>query len=207
MIELKMIKLSLDSYHVDKITAEVLRVLKNGGIVAYPTESFYALGVMAGDKNAVNKLFLLKKRPSEKAMPVIVGSLDILKTIVKHIPPGSEALMTKYWPGPLTIIFDSKNNLPEILTDDRGKIAVRIPGESFALDLAKAADFPVTATSANISGKPPAQEAEQIMKYFNEKIDMIVDGGKNPGGKLSTIIDAVSLKVLREGRVSLDTTL
>ncbi|HDZ62892.1 MAG TPA: threonylcarbamoyl-AMP synthase, partial [Nitrospirae bacterium] len=78
MLELKMIKLSLNTDHVDKIAAEALRVLKMGGIIAYPTESFYALGVIAGDENAVNKLFLLKKRPSEKAMPVIVGSLDIL---------------------------------------------------------------------------------------------------------------------------------
>jgi len=201
-----MFKLLLHKRNVEEVISEVLRVLKKGGIAAYPTESYYALGVMADDENAVKKLFSLKKRPSEKAMPVIVGSLDILKTIVKYIPARAETLMKKFWPGPLTIIFNSSDNLPKLLTGDRGKVAVRIPGESFALDLAKAANFPITATSANISGRRPAQEPAEVIDYFGEDIDLVVDGNKTPGGKPSTIIDVTVSppKVLRDGRVLLD---
>ncbi|HDZ61747.1 MAG TPA: threonylcarbamoyl-AMP synthase, partial [Nitrospirae bacterium] len=91
-------------------------------------------------------------------------------------------------------------------TGYRGKIAVRIPGKSFALDLAKAADFPITATSANISGTPPAQEAAEVIGHFGENIDLIVDGNKTPGGKPSTIIDVTVTppKIIRDGRVQLE---
>ena len=158
-----MLKLSLDKNTIEEIVIEALKVFKKGGIVAYPTESFYALGVMAYDEAALRRLHQLKKRPVEKAMPLIVGSRDILNTIVKSVPAQAEELMKKYWPGPLTIIFDAKEILSRLLISGKGKIAVRIPGDSFALSLAKTADFPITATSANISGKPPAQNSEEVI--------------------------------------------
>jgi len=200
-----MLKLSLDESTIKKVIKEALKALKKGGIVAYPTESFYALGVMANDKTALKKLYALKKRPLEKALPLIVGNEKILKSIVKSIPPQAEKLIKKYWPGPLTIIFYAKENLPQMLTGKKNKIAIRIPGESFALHLAKAADFPITATSANPSGKPPAQSAEEVINYFKEDIDLVVDQGKTPGGEPSTIIDVtvIPLRVLREGKISL----
>jgi len=199
-----MLELSLYKSPVDEITAEALQILKKGGIVAYPTESFYALGVMANNETAVTKLYKLKKRPFEKAMPVIVGNYEVLKTIVKSIPPQAEKLMENFWPGALTIIFDAIDGLPELLSGRTNKIAVRIPGKSFALQLAKAANFPITATSANPSGKLPAQKPEEVINYFGEGIDLIIDGRKTPGGKPSTIIDVtvVPSKVLREGSIS-----
>ncbi len=198
-----MLKLSLYENNAEGIIVEALKTLRKGGIVAYPTESFYALGVRAYDEAAVKRLYMLKKRPQEKAMPLIVGSEEILKSIARFIPQQAEELMRKYWPGPLTIIFDAKNNLPKLLTSSENKIAVRIPGESLAFRLAKAANFPITATSANISGKPPAQSAGEVIKYFGENIDLVIDGPKTPGGKPSTIIDATVIppKVLREGSV------
>ena len=200
-----MLKLSLDKNTVEEIVIEALRVFKKGGIVAYPTESFYALGVMAYDEAALRRLHQLKKRPVEKAMPLIVGSRDILNIIVKSVPAQAEELMKNYWPGPLTIIFDAKENLSMLLISDKNKIAVRIPGDSFALSLAKTADFPITATSANISGKPPAQNSEEVINYFGENIDLVVNGPKTPGGKPSTIIDATVSppKILREGSILL----
>jgi len=199
-----MLKLSLYENPVEEVVIEALKILKNSGIVAYPTESFYALGVMANDEVALKKLYGLKKRPLEKAMPVIVGNNDVLKSIVKLIPPHAEKLMKKFWPGPLTIIFEAKDTLPELLTSSKDRVAVRIPGNSFALCLAKAADFPITATSANPSGKEPSQEPERVIEYFGEDIDLVVDGRKTPGGKPSTIIDvtATPIKVLRKGSIS-----
>ncbi len=200
-----MLRLSLCKNTEKEIIAEALRVLKNGGIVAYPTESFYALGVMAADGDAVKKLYRLKKRHLKKAMPVIVGDDGVLKTMVKSIPLHALRLMKKFWPGPLTLIFNASNNLPGLLPGRMNKIAVRIPGKSFALTLAKAAGFPITATSANLSGSMPAQSPDEVIDYFGETIDLVVDGHKTPGGKPSTIVDVTvdPPKVLREGSILL----
>jgi len=197
--------LSLNKDTEKKVISESLKVLKKGGVIAYPTESFYALGVNACNEAAMEKLYAIKNRPPEKAMPVIVGNKDILRMIVKSISLEAEKLIKKYWPSPLTLIFWAKADLPELLTGGSGKVAARIPGECFALHLAKAADFPITATSANLSGKPPAQHPEDVIKYFRELIDLIIDGGKTLGGKPSTIVDVTVTppKVLRKGRIHL----
>ncbi|MBI4653939.1 MAG: threonylcarbamoyl-AMP synthase [Nitrospirae bacterium] len=189
----------------EEVITETLNVLKDGGIVAYPTESFYGLGVDAFNENAIKKLFDIKKRPPDKPVPIIVGSREILKSIVKSIPIEAEDLMERFWPGALTMVFEAIDGLPEILTAGTGKVAVRIPGSSFALRLAIAADFPITATSANLSGMPPAREFVEVINYFGEAIDLVVDGGKTPGEKPSTIVDvtATPIKVLREGKVLL----
>ncbi len=198
-----MLRLLLQENPLESVLKNALQVLKNGGIIAYPTESFYALGVNTQNEDAVRRLYELKKRPADKPVPLIAGSREILKTLVKSIPPQAEFLMKEFWPGALTMVFDAAEGLPEGLTAGIGKVAVRIPGESFALSLAKAADFPITATSANHSGSSPAESADEVIKYFGETIDLIIDAGKTPGGKPSTIIDitVMPFKVLREGRV------
>ena len=188
-----------------KIIADSLRILERGGIVAYPTESFYALGVLATDEKALENLFLLKKRPAEKPLPLIVGDLDTLKTVVKRVPDRAVELMERYWPGPLTIIFEAADSMSDLLTGGTGRVAVRIPGESAALSLAREAGFPITATSANISSELPADNIDAVLNYFGNSIDLIIDGGRTPGGKPSTIVDATTgtLKILREGRIPL----
>ncbi len=198
-----MLRLQLNKDQSEGAVAKALQILKKNGIVAYPTESFYALGVIANNKTAVKKLFKLKQRPFEKAIPVIVGNDAVLKSIVKSVPLHAENLIKKFWPGSLTIIFESNNTLPGILTGNKHSVAVRIPGKSFALYLAKAANFPISATSANLSGKAPAQSADDVMKYFGENVDLIIDGGKTPGGNPSTIIDVTVMppQILRQGSI------
>ena len=178
---------------------------KKGGIVAYPTESYYALGVMASDEAAMERLYEIKKRPVQKAMPVIVGNKNALMTIVTAIPEAAEILMEKFWPGPLTMIFEAKAGLPELLTAGLGKVAARVPGEGFALSMAKAAGFPITATSANISSMPPARHPDEVIEYFGKSIELLIDAGETPGGKPSTIVDVTvkPQKILREGRTVL----
>lgn len=188
--------------------AEVLKkasaVLNDGGIVAYPTETFYGLGVKFDKENSLKKLFELKKRQEEKPMPLIIGSRASMSMIAASINEIAESLMDKFWPGPLTLILEAKKGLSPYLTADTGRIAVRIPGESAALYLVREAGFPITATSANPSGIPPAEDAETVIKYFGEKIDLIIDGGKTPGGLPSTIVDAAgkSIKIVREGVIA-----
>ena len=186
-----------------KILSNAEDILRRGGIVAYATESFYALGVMATDADAVKRLFKLKKRPADKPLPLIVGSMDILKSIINEVPAGAEELMDTYWPGPLTLVFDAGEHVPALLTGGTGNVAVRIPGESTALFIAQRLKLPVTATSANLSGGRPAKTPEEIIDYFGDNIDLIIDAGISPGGKPSTIIDVtfMPVRILREGRV------
>ncbi len=200
-----MLILPLKENNHSEVFAEALRVLENGGIVAYPTESFYALGVSAIDGDAVKRLFEVKKRPAEKPLPIIVGNTEILWAIVKSIPEQAKGLMERYWPGPLTLIFEGLDSIPALLTGGTGKVAVRIPGRSAALDLAEALKIPLTATSANPSSKSPAIDSEEVADYFGDKADLIIDSGTAPGGKPSTILDVTvnPPEILREGRISL----
>ena len=188
------------------IIIDSLEIVERGGIIAYPTESFYALGVLATDEKALENLFLLKNRPAEKPLPLIVGAPEVLATVVKRVPERALDLMKRYWPGPLTIVFEAADNISDLLTAGTGKVAVRVPGESVALRLAREGGIPITATSANISTKPPADNPDAVLDYFGDSIDLIIDGGRTPGGRPSTIIDATvdPIKVLREGRVSLN---
>lgn len=129
-----------------------------------------------------------------------------LASLVKTVPERAVELMDRYWPGPLTIIFEAVDNISDLLTAGTGKVAVRVPGESVALRLAREVGFPITATSANISSEPPADNPDAVLNYFGERIDLIIDAGKTPGGKPSTIVDVTvdPLNVLREGSVLLN---
>lgn len=180
-------------------------ILKSRGIIAYPTESYYALGVLATDRVALRNLYELKGRPADKPLPIIVGDRTVLNTVVRQVPPVAEDLMRRYWPGPLTMIFEAQETVPEVLTGGQGKVAVRIPGEGIALDLVRSLGVAVTSTSANISGEPPASEVSAIVRYFGSAIDLIIDGGTTPGGDPSTIIDVTVSppKILRAGRLVL----
>lgn len=188
-----------------EVIEKALEVLNGGGVIAYPTESFYALGVLATDETAVKRLCRIKNRPANKPLPVIVGDMETLRAVVKSVPLQAEILIEKFWPGPLTIIFEAVIGLPELLTGGSGRIAVRIPGESAALHLSRRVRLPITATSANPSGSAPARSAQEVIDYFGESVDLLIDAGETPGGKPSTIVDATAtpLKILRAGKIEL----
>jgi L-threonylcarbamoyladenylate synthase len=179
-------------------------VLMKGGIVAYPTETFYALGVRFDDEVALIRLYEIKRRPKDKTMPLIIGEEKQLNDIAKEVNASAQRLMQRFWPGPLTLVFNAVAGLSEFITAD-GKVAARVPGRSFALALAQRAGFPITATSANTSGKPPADCVEMVGNYFPECIDLIIDAGDTRGGLPSTIVDVTgdAIKVLREGAVAM----
>jgi len=180
--------------------------LKGGGVIAYPTETFYGLGVKFDSRAALENLFRLKGRSRNKALPLIIGEKRMLGLIASSVTESAAKLIEKFWPGPLTLLLPAKSTISGLLTAKSGKIAVRIPGESFALDLALSLKFPITATSANISGMPPAANIDDVISYFGDAIDLIIDCGKTPGGEPSTIVDAsgVKARILRAGAISAD---
>jgi L-threonylcarbamoyladenylate synthase len=207
----QMILLALNTHRIDDAIRTAVDILNRGGIIAYPTETLYALGVRFDLPGSLKRLYEFKKRPREKAMPVIIGKRATLSELVspewlERIPPFAQSLMDRFWPGPLTLLFPAREGLSEYLTAHTDMIAVRMPGESFALLLAQHAGFPITATSANLSGTPPADSAEMVLRYFGKGIDLIIDGGHSPGGLPSTIVDVSGGKVtiVREGVITRD---
>ena len=175
MVEWNMLRLPYRDESLEEIVKKSLNILKEGGIIAYPTESYYALGVPATDESSVRKLFNLKKRPEDKALPLIVGDRYTLITCVKEIPEQAEELMERFWPGALTLVFEAKEHIPGLLTGGTGKVAVRIPGESVAFQIITELRLPVTATSANPSSLPPADNPEAVIGYFGDRVDLIID--------------------------------
>jgi len=178
--------------------------IKGGGIVAFPTETFYGLGVIYSDTQALMKLFELKRRPKDKPMPLIIGDVSALAVIASAPEKIAWRIIERFWPGPLTVLLAAKPGLPDLITGGSGKVAVRVPGRSFALDLARAVGYPLTATSANISGMPPSENPGDVIGYFGDSINLLIDGGRAPGGKPSTIIDMSQggISLVRPGAVA-----
>jgi L-threonylcarbamoyladenylate synthase len=177
-----------------------------GGIVAFPTETFYGLGARYDRLSALERLYALKGRPHDKAMPLIIGDRRLLSLITTSVPTAAERLMDRFWPGPLTLILPAQKTLSVHITAGTGTVAVRIPGKSFALTLVSSLDFPITATSANISSQPPADTAEGVSGYFGNSLDLIIDCGKTSGTLPSTIVDATGSRpvIVRQGVLSED---
>lgn len=178
-------------------------ILKAGGILAYPTETLYALGVDALNPEALERLFLLKGRDPEKPMPVIVTSKEMLMVLIKEFPVEAEVLAQRFWPGPLTLVLRAAPGLPANLTGPGLTLAARVSSHPIARSLAKELGGPVTATSANLSGKPELITAKEIECTFSGKLDMVLDSGPAQAKAPSTIVDLTqSPKVVREGAIS-----
>lgn len=188
----------------DENLKKAIAVLKNSGIIAYPTETFYGLGANPLDESAVKRLFDIKGRDFDKPVSILVKDLNALSLVAEEIPPAAERLIKRFWPGPLTIVFRAKKNIPLILTANTGRIGVRVSSSPIAKRLLGIIDMPLTATSANPSGEKSPVTAEEVEIYFRDKVDMILDGGKLQGKVGSTIIDATTgrdLECIREGDI------
>ncbi len=197
--------IKLSGQNLEEVLADAVRMLCRGGIISYPTETFYGLGAKYDIGPALQKLYVTKERPLQKAMPLIIGDMAQLSILTGSIPDSSVPLMRKFWPGPLTLLFEARPGLSHLIVAEN-KVAVRMPGESFALRLAKASGFPVTATSANISGSPPAKNALMVLNYFDDAVDLIIDGGESESQLPSTIVDVSGpeLVVLRRGAIEIE---
>lgn len=181
-------------------------MLKSGGIVAFPTETYYGLAVDPFNTKALEHLFRLKRRDSKKPVLTLVQDSTQLISLVREIPSVYSPLMQAFWPGPLTLIFDGLPDLPSLLTCGAGTVGVRISSNTVAQELVKDFGRPITATSANISGQEPAINARQVKSQFGQDVDCVIDGGTTPGGKGSTIVGCKNdeLVLIRSGVISYD---
>jgi L-threonylcarbamoyladenylate synthase len=177
-----------------------------GGLVAFPTESFYGLGADALDAGAVARVFAVKGRPEDKPLLVLVDGIEMAAGLAAAVPDGARVLMARHWPGPLTLVLRAAARVPAALTGGTGTVGVRMPGHAVARALVAAAARPVTAPSANPSGAPPPLTAAAVRGYFDGRVELILDGGPTAGGAGSTVADCTVWppRVLRQGPVVLE---
>ncbi|OON91257.1 MAG: hypothetical protein ATN34_02435 [Epulopiscium sp. Nele67-Bin002] len=165
------------------------QIIQNGGIVACPTETVYGLCANALNETAVSNIFKAKGRPSDNPLIVHIASIDMLDQLVKDISPMAQALIDKFWPGPLTLIFNSTNVVPAIVRAGLATVAIRFPSHPIMQILIKQANVPIAAPSANVSGKPSPTNARRVIEDMDTKIDAIIDGGSCEFGVESTVVD------------------
>jgi L-threonylcarbamoyladenylate synthase len=183
--------------------SRALAVLKEGGLVAFPTDTVYGVGALAFDGKAIESIYAAKDRPAEKAIPVLIGDLQELKKVGIDIPEVASTLASRFWPGPLTILVPKRTDLPESVSTT-ATVGVRVPDHETARALLRAAG-PMAVTSANISGAQSPVTAEEVYKQLGGRIPLIIDGGRTPGGIPSTLVDCTTLqlKILREGPITM----
>ena len=179
--------------------------LQQGRIVAFPTETYYGLGVDPRNDSAVEALFNLKKRPIDKPLLLLVKDTSQLSSLISSIPPEFKVLMDTYWPGPLTLIFPAHASINSKITAGTGTVGIRISPHKVAEHIVSKFGGAITATSANISGKPPASTALEVVKMFGDEIDYVFDGGGTTAGLCSTIIGVKEsqLQVIRPGEIDI----
>ncbi len=166
-----------------------VQILSDGGVIAYPTETFYGLGADPGNPEAISRLFRIKKREAGKATLVVIHDRAQLNELVAEVPSQAEVLIKTFWPGPLTLLFKVSSAIPGGLPAGTGKIGVRIPSHPVSLQLIRSFGHPLTSTSANRSGEEAATTAAEVLSAFGDEIDLIIDGGTTPGKVGSTVVD------------------
>ena len=203
---MRQIKLNLDN--TEKTSDDTAKILQNGGIVIYPTDTLYGLGVNALDENAIIKVQKIKKQDRNKPISVIVRDIKMARKIA-CIDSKVEKILEKVWPGSITIVLRKKDIIPYTLTGGEETIAIRISNNEFISTLMKKIDFPITATSANISGERNLLESTKIIEKFKNStpcLDLFIDAGNIKDPTASTIVDITTTvpKILRIGIVGKD---
>lgn len=186
--------------------AEVARAadfILAGEVVAYPTETIYGLGADVFNKKAVKKIYDLKSRDYGLPVSVLVANTRMLREIVDEIPERAVALMRRFWPGSLTILFHVKETFPKTLVTNTGKVGVRISPHPVASALVTKVGRPLTTTSANRSGFPPSLHVRHVRKYFENRLAAIIDGGECEPSRGSTVVDVTdeTMRIIRDGAI------
>jgi L-threonylcarbamoyladenylate synthase len=191
---------------LEKQIKKAISILKKGGVVAYPTDTVYGLGACMTDTAAVDRIFQVKGRPKGMALPVLLADKVQMESILTSVPLSARRLADEFFPGALTIILPKSNSVPDIITGGGRTVAFRIPDHRVPLALIKGLGKPIVGTSANLSGQPSALTAAEVQAQIGDKIDMVIDGGRCPGGIESTVIDLSGKKpvVRRQGAISIE---
>jgi L-threonylcarbamoyladenylate synthase len=183
--------------------AQAAAALHAGGLVAFPTETVYGLGVDPFNEAAVERLFLAKGRPSEKGLILHLGERGGLTGLSRALPREAEILVERFFPGPLTLVLAARETIPRWVTGGRDSVAIRMPDHPVALSLARAFGGPIAAPSANLSGAPPPTTADEVARDLGDRIELLLDGGPSPGGVPSTLVDLTGTtpRILRHGAI------
>ena len=192
-----------NNLNYDKLK-EPAQIIKKGGIVVFPTETVYGIGTNGLDENAIQKLYEVKQRPLNKPISLLVNNIEMVEKIAKNITEVKYKLMERFFPGPLTIILEKRDIVPDILTSNTNTIGIRMPSGEIAKKLIEFAGVPIATSSSNISGKPSGTNITDIKKDFEGKVDCFIDNGESELGIPSTVIRIIDNipHILRQGAIS-----
>jgi L-threonylcarbamoyladenylate synthase len=191
-----------------KATSETIQqcisLLKSGRPVSFPTDTVYALGALISDIACVAKVFEIKQRPLTMALPILLAEPDDVDLVAMEVSDAARALMREFWPGALALVFKKTPFVPDIVTAGSPTVAVRITAHPLSIEIVKGVGVPLVGTSANIHGRPSPTTAQDVESQIGDKVELIIDAGKTPGGIESTILDMSGDKprILRQGAVA-----
>ena len=183
-----------------------VEVLKNHGVVAYPTDTLYGLGAAFNDLEAVERVFDIKGRPRNAALPLLVASPPGVEQVALRLNPRAEILMEAFWPGPLTLVVLAGPDTPDVVTGGRGAVAVRMPDHPVPQELVRRLGCPITGTSANPTGGSDPATVEDVRRALGDLVDCVIDGGPAPIGQPSTVIDLTGERprLIRAGALTVE---
>lgn len=181
-----------------------ITILRNGGLVAFPTDTIYGLGACFDNTNAVERIYRVKQRPYNMGLPLLVSDYSQIDEVVEHITRSARLLIDRFLPGGLTLVMQKAKSVKSIVTGGGDTVAIRIPAHPIPIALINGVGKPIIGTSANLSGKPSAISASAVSSQIGKKINLVIDGGKSGGGRESTIVNVVESipRILREGAIS-----
>ena len=182
-----------------------ISILKKGGVVAFPTDTVYGLGAAANNPQAVARIYVVKERPRHMPLTLLLAHTVQISEVAESVPPLAWLLAERFLPGALTLVLSKSRSVPDIVTAGGTTVAVRIPAHPVPIALIEGLGVPVLGTSANLSGRPSTLEASEVYSQFEGRIALVIDGGRCPGGRESTIVDVTGEVpvVLREGAITL----
>ena len=193
---------------IDDLLSELdkaFAALDSGGVVVFPTDTLYGLGADVFSLPALQRIFAIKGRPAELALPVLVAGLDQVESVALPMSNQAQELAERFWPGPLTLVMRRSPELPDLVTGGADTVAVRMPAHRIPLALARRLGRPITGTSANLSGQPDLLDLDSIENQLGNLVDYIIRSGPPPEGTGSTVVDITrnEPRLLREGAISL----
>lgn len=197
--------LSVDPQSPDpQVVQEVVKVLRAEGLVALPTDTLYGLAADIFSETALERVVALKARPHDKPIPIFVSSVEALDMVAAAVPDAARRLTQQFWPGPLTLILAASPDIPEMITAGTRTVGVRIPRLPLIAEILESIDCPLTGTSANKSGGINPVSLKDVLGSIGNKVDLLLDGGKAPGGVASTVLDCTQspFRIIREGAIA-----
>jgi L-threonylcarbamoyladenylate synthase len=197
--------MKIDPAHPEKAFSRCRDVIRSGGVIVYPTDTFYGLGADPKNPAAVRKLFEIKGRRTDQPILLLIPDAHDVRDWADGITAAADRLMKRFWPGPLTLVFKAKAGVLPELTAGTGTIGLRVPDSALDHGLLRYLDSALTGTSANISGGPSPRTAREALESVGGRVDLVLDGGETAGGRPSTVVDVSSdePKVIRPGAVNL----